>query len=39
LEEEIEYSDAESPNHISNATAALFFRMLAAAAAATSAKV
>jgi hypothetical protein len=38
LEEEIEYSDAESPDHIYNATAALFFRMLTAAAAA-SAKV
>jgi hypothetical protein len=35
--EEIEESDAESPNHISTATAAIFFRMLAAAA--TGAKV
>jgi hypothetical protein len=31
--EEIEDSDAKSPNHISTATAAIFFRMLAAAAA------
>jgi hypothetical protein len=29
--EEIEDSDAKSPNHISTATAAIFFRMLAAA--------
>jgi hypothetical protein len=34
LEDEIEYSDAESPDPIYNATAALFFRMLTAAASA-----